>query len=100
MKTSVFVRASIALVIGITLCALQTIPSTAQEPHGKDLLVHSKALVAIAGFFVGHPLPKRDVSGGGFPGVIPSGDASLNEEGKLHVSVTGLVIAPADPTAQ
>jgi len=100
MKTSVFVRASIALVIGITLCALQAVPATAQEPHGKELLVHFKDLVGIAGVFVGHPLPQRDVSGGGFPWVITSGEAKLTAEGKLKVKVTGLVIDPTDPTAQ
>jgi hypothetical protein len=100
MKTSVFVRAGIVLVIAVTFYALQAVPAKAQEPHGKELLVHFKDLVGIAGVFVGNPLPQRDVSGGGFPWVITSGDARLNEEGKLHVSVTGLVIDPADPTAQ
>ncbi len=57
-------------------------------------------LVGVSGAFVGPTMPLRGVAGGGFPWVIAEGKARLMANGEFEVEVEGLVIDPANATAQ
>ena len=57
-------------------------------------------LVGVSGAFLGSSMPLRGVSGGGLPWVIAQGQAIFFANGRLVVEVNGLVIDPANLTAQ
>lgn len=100
MKTPLAIGISVLFITGVTICAVKAGAAEGREKSDGEVLFKFTDMVGIAGVFVGSPLPQRDVSGGGFPWIITTGESRLTDGGKLKVKVTGLVIDPAAPAAQ
>ena len=90
MKKFVVAIAAVALTGAGTLVATAT-GASAGRPHVPTVL-ESEVLVGVSGNFVGAANAVRGVPGGGRAWSIASGSVELKANGKLEVSVTGLVL--------
>ncbi len=92
------------LLVAASIPALASVPlartpSAAGSSSGETIF-QFQSMVGVSGAFLGNSMPLRGVNGGGLPWVIAKGEASLDGSGELQVEVQGLVLDPANPTAQ
>ena len=59
---------------------------------GGDSLLEAKSMVGVSGPYLGTANPIRGVAGGGAPWSIDAAKVELRSDGRLEVSVTGLVL--------
>ena len=59
---------------------------------GGESLFEAKTMVGVSGPYLGTANPIRGVAGGGAPWSIDTAKAELRSDGRLEVSVTGLVL--------
>ncbi len=83
----------------IAILAFVAVPMMARNPGGRPLFVVD-SFDGVSGIYLGPAHPLREIPGGGFPWVIAEGTARLSANGELEVEVQGLVIDPANATAQ
>lgn len=65
----------------------------ASEDAGLAIVLKFDRMMAVNGPYVGPANPVRGMRGGGLPWVITAGTGSLNCDGRLLVTVRGLVLA-------
>jgi len=82
--------------IGIGSAAASGTGSAASSSSGKKVL-QFQTMVGVTGPFVGATNPIRGVSGGGLPWQIENASGKLSSNGKLEVTVEGLVLLDAAP---
>ncbi len=95
-------RKLVGIAIGLSVIATLAVlaaPILAASPSGRPLFKDS-SFAGVSGVYVGSANPLRGIPGGGFPWVIAEGKAALASNGELNVEVQGLVIDPANTTAQ
>ncbi len=90
MAIGLSVLATVAFVVAVPFLA-----TSSARP-----LVTFSEFVGESGAFVGASNPVRGIPAGGFPWVIAQGKAKLMANGEFEVEVQGLVIDPANRTAQ
>lgn len=73
--------------------------SLASSSSGKKIF-DFRTMVGVSGAFLGPSMPLRGINGGGLPWVIAEGKATLRMNGQFDVEVEGLVLDPANETAQ
>ncbi len=83
-----------ALVFFAFLCAT-VVPAAAADG---DKIIQFDTMAGVSGPFVGTANPIQGVGGGGLPWAIAEGRGELRTDGRLEVSVRGLVLA-AGPSA-
>jgi hypothetical protein len=84
-------RALVAAIGAATLAAAGTLSAAAGEGNS---LVSFDSMTPVTGAAVG-TVNDRGITGGGKPWVITSGTGSVDRQGHVHVSVSGLVIQVA-----
>ena len=89
---------AIGLSVIATLAVLAT-PLLAAPPPGSTVFTVG-SFAGVSGVYVGSSQPLRGIDGGGFPWVITRGRAVLNSNGQIVIQVQGLVIDPANASAQ
>ena len=68
------------------------VSAVAAARGGGQSLFEAKAMVGVSGPYLGAANPIRGVAGGGAPWSIDAAQAELTSDGRLEVSVTGLVL--------
>ncbi len=96
MKAVVVIASGLSV---IAILAFVAVPMMAGNPGGRPLFVVGN-FAGVSGTFLGSANPLRGIPGGGFPWVIAEGKAIVASNGELNVEVQGLVIDPANATAQ
>lgn len=92
----------VGLVLGVsvlaTLAFVAAVPLTASS--SSRALLAFNAFDGVSGAFLGSSNPVRGIRGGGLPWVLSEAHARLLANGEFEVEVEGLVIDPANATAQ
>ena len=94
MKRYMLIALAVALVLGALIASGSFSRATAKEPK----ILEFDTMVGIPPAFTGIQNPIRGINGGGIPWAISSGSGELKTNGKLEISVQGLVLA-AGPNA-
>ncbi len=89
MKRYTFIALAVALALGALFVGGQYSQVAAREPK----ILEFNTMVGIPQAFTGTQNPIRGINGGGLPWTIASGSGELQADGKLEISVTGLVLA-------
>lgn len=90
----------LVLVLGsIITTGLIGIGSPAASSDGQKIL-QFQTMVGVAGPFVGSTNPIRGINGGGLPWQIDKAAGKLSSEGKLEVTVRGLVLLDGPPVPE
>src|SRR5262247_2335892 len=85
--------------IGAGSAAASGTGSAEASSSGKKVL-QFQTMVGVAGPFVGSTNPIRGVNGGGLPWQIDNASGKLSSNGKLEVTVEGLVLLDAAPVPE
>ena len=93
MKKLYAVTLALLLVLGQALAAGAGTPAAAQETK----ILEFGTMVGVPRPYTGATNAIRGIPGGGLPWVISSGGGELKADGKLEISVSGLVFDPNDP---
>jgi hypothetical protein len=91
----------------LALCLLLTVSAAAWAQSGRggsasDTILEFDTMVGVSVPYTGSANPIRGVNGGGVPWVIAEGRGELRADGRLEISVRGLVIpnrVPGNPQA-
>ncbi len=94
MKTYALITLAIVLALGTVLMGGQFSQATAKEPK----ILEFDTMVGLPQAFTGTQNPIRGINGGGLPWMISSGSGELKADGKLEISVQGLVLAAGPNT--
>jgi len=94
MKKHVFLSLVLALIAGAIFMGGQYSRATAKEPK----ILEFDSLVGLPQAFTGTQRPIRGVNGGGLPWDIGPSYGELKANGKLEISVQGLVFAAGPNT--
>ena len=89
MKRYTLTTLAIVLVLSTILIGTQFSLATAKEPK----ILEFDTMVGLPQAFTGTQNPIRGINGGGLPWAIDSGSGELKANGKLEISVQGLVLA-------
>jgi hypothetical protein len=65
---------------------------------GSPKLLEFGTMVGVPKAYTGTASPIRGITGGGLPWVVASAQGELGVNGKLEITVSGLVLDPNDPT--
>jgi hypothetical protein len=91
---------SVGVVLSV-VAALVLVGTAAVASSGEGKKVFDfRSMVGVSGAFLGSTMPLRGVNGGGLPWVIGEARATLRMNGAFEVEVEGLVLDPANETAQ
>ena len=90
MKRSSLTALALLALIGAVALAVPALSSGGAD--GRKV-VSGAVLTPVTGPYVGTANPIRAVAGGGLPWRLTSGNVDLRADGRLHVSVDGLVLA-------
>jgi hypothetical protein len=89
MKKHVLLTLALAAILAVVFMAGHTSGATAKEPK----ILEFDSLVGVPPAYTGTQRPIRGVNGGGLPWAIGSSFGELKADGKLEISVQGLVFA-------
>ncbi len=95
MKKDFFLTMIAILLVSNLLFAVQAAPAAADTPT----VLEFNTMVGVPRPYTGSASAIRGISGGGFPWVLTSAKGELKSNGRIEVSVKGLVIDPNDPAA-
>ena len=96
MKRRILIVLAIALAFGMVFSSGQVSQATAKEPK----ILEFDSMVGLPQTFTGTQNPIRGINGGGVPWMLSSGVGELKANGKLEISVRGLVIAAGPNTGK
>ncbi len=96
MKRIVGIAVGLAVIASIAFVAVVPLGATSSA----KTLFSFNSFVGESGALVGSANPVRGIDAGGFPWVIAQGQAKLKANGEFELEVEGLVIDPANATAQ
>jgi len=89
MKRTILITLAIALALGALFIGGQFSQVAARESK----ILEFDTMVGVPQAFTSSQNPIRGINGGGLPWMIASGSGELKADGKLEISVTGLVLA-------
>jgi len=89
MKKHILLSLAFALTLGVIFLSGQFSLTTAREPK----ILEFDSMVGLPSAFTGSQRPIRGINGGGLPWDIGSTFGELKANGKLEISVQGLVFA-------
>ena len=88
-------RAAVLLAVVVGSILLVQLPAWSA---GKGKVLEFATMAPVDGPFVGSANPIRGINAAGLPWVIRHGEARLDSDGELRVTIRGLVLDPDDPT--
>jgi hypothetical protein len=90
-------RKALLLLLGLAVTAALAVPALGLGGGDGRKVMDAKVLAPVTEPYTGAANAIRGVPGGGLPWQLDSGSADLRSDGRLHVEVEGLVLAPRPP---
>jgi hypothetical protein len=82
----------LAICASVMMALVPLFAQAGDEPVFEREILEFETMVGVSGPFLGEDHPIRGVNGGGLPWVLEQGEGELTSDGKLEVSVNGLII--------
>jgi hypothetical protein len=90
-------RKTLVLMLGLAVLAALAVPALGLGGGDGRKVLDANVLAPVTEPYTGAANPIRGVAGGGLPWVLKAGNADLRANGRLHLSVHGLVLARRAP---
>ena len=90
-------RKTLVLMLGLAVLAALAVPALGLGGGDGRKVLDANVLAPVTEPYTGTANPIRGVAGGGLPWELKAGDADLRANGRLHLSVHGLVLARRAP---
>ena len=90
-------RKTLVLMLGLAVLAALAVPALGLGGGDGRKVLDANVLAPVTEPYTGAANPIRGIAGGGLPWELKAGDADLRSDGRLHVSVQGLVLARRAP---